>query len=286
MGVELCARSATAQKMYETASEILGYDLLRLCSEGPQEQLNRTEHAQPALFVHSMAVLRTLEEEEEQFWENVIGVAGLSLGEYTAVAAAGGLSFEDGVRLVQLRGRAMQAAADSVDSAMASILGLDASTVEAICNEVSSDECFAIPANYLCPGNIVISGHTAAVIEAQQRAEEAGAMKTVRLAVAGAFHTPLMQSAVSKLVRGLEAVEFHAPRVPVVSNVDAAPHLAPQEIRDLLARQVVEPVQWEECLRYLINQEPDEFLEIGAGRVLAGTLKRINRKAACRSIGG
>ena len=284
MGVALCARSPLAAALFAEASEILGFDLLKLCREGPAEQLSRTEFSQPALFVHAFAALKQLELERPELWSNVSGVAGLSLGEYTAVAAAGGVSFADGVRLVQLRGAAMQAAADAVPSSMSSVLGLDQDKLDAVCKSVSSPDSYVQIANLLCTGNIAISGHTAAVEAAELASVDAGAMKAVRLQVAGAFHTPLMEPAVAKLQAALADVQFQPTRVHVYSNVDAAPHLEPKEFIELLSRQVVTPVQWEATLKNLIASGVDQFIEIGAGRVLAGTLKRVDRKANCENV--
>jgi [acyl-carrier-protein] S-malonyltransferase len=285
MGIALTARSPIAAALFAEASQILGFDLRSLCELGPAEQLSRTEFSQPALFVHSYAALKQLETERPELWSDVVGVAGLSLGEYTAVAAAGGISFADGVRLVQQRGLAMQAAADAVPSSMSSIIGMEQSKLEEICKAVSTSNAFVQVANLLCPGNIAISGHTAAVAAAEEASVAAGAMKAVRLQVAGAFHTSIMHPAVAKLGAALQDVRFLQMRVPVYSNVDGLPHSDLSEIRGLLGRQVVSPVQWESTLRNFIAAGVDKFIEIGAGRVLAGTLKRVDRKAVCESIG-
>ena len=285
MGSALTARSPVSAALFAEAGQILGFDLRKFCAEGPAEHLNRTEFSQPALFVHSYAALKQLEADRSELWSDVVGVAGLSLGEYTAVAAAGGLSFADGLRLVQQRGLAMQAAADAVPSSMSSILGLEQAKLEEICKSVSSSESFVQVANLLCRGNIAISGHTAAVAAAEAASVAAGAMKAVRLQVAGAFHTEIMQSAVPKLQAALADVQFLQMRVPVYSNVDGLPHSDSNEIRSLLCRQVVSPVQWESTLKHFISAGVDKFIEIGAGRVLAGTLKRVDRKAICENIG-
>lgn len=285
MGQGLLAKNPATKKLFDQAREILGFDLLQLCLSGPADQLNRTEFSQPALFVHSLAVLGNLLEERPQLWDSVQSVAGLSLGEYTAVTAAGGLSFADGLRLVHTRGLAMQAAADQVASGMSSIIGLDLEKLEEVCREATIETEFAEVANLLCPGNIAISGHLPAIERAEKAALEAGAMKAVRLAVAGAFHTAIMQPAVTRLAEALQSAEFHETRVPVYSNVDAQPHSTPDEIRGLLARQIVSPVLWEQTLRNLLAAGHDAFIEAGAGKVLAGTLKRVERKAACESIG-
>ncbi len=285
MGRALTERSELARQLFARASEILGFDLLSLCIQGPSEQLNRTEYSQPALFVHAYAALKQLESDQPELWNEVVGVAGLSLGEYTAVAAAGGLSFDDGVRLVQQRGIAMQAAADACQSGMASIIGMDQPRLDEICSALSTSDSFVQVANILCPGNIAISGHLAALEKAEAACVSAGAMKVIRLQVAGAFHTAIMQSAVEKLKAALSSVEFRVTRIPVFSNVDAAPHTQPDEMKDLLAKQVVMPVQWEGTLRRFLGEGVTRFVEIGAGRVLAGTLKRVDRKAACENYG-
>lgn len=293
MGAELTTRSQVARELFERASHTLGFDLLKLCIEGPAEQLNRTEFSQPALFVHALAALRQLEAERPELWNDVVAVAGLSLGEYSAVFAAGGIDFEAGLRLVHLRGLAMQAAADAVPSGMSSILGLEQEQLTAICDQATGiydqatgDTQLVRVANLLCPGNIAISGHIQALEKAEELSVAAGAFKTIRLQVAGAFHTPIMQPAVEKLSAALQTVEFQTTRVPIYSNVDAAPHTQPDDFRRLLSQQVVEPVQWQASLEQMIADGCEQFIEVGAGRVLAGTLKRINRKMACENVGG
>ena len=285
MGKLLAEKSAEAKQLFLVASDILGFDLLKICVDGPVEQLNRTEFCQPALFVHSYAAFQHVCQERDGLIDSVAAVAGLSLGEYTAVAAAGGISFEEGVRLVQIRGQAMQQAADMVASGMSSVLGLDSAKLQAICESVSSEAEFVRVANLLCPGNVAISGHLGAIALAEKASLEAGAMKAVRLAVAGAFHTSIMQPAVHRLSEALSQVDMKTTKIPVFSNVDAAPHNKPEEIRALLAQQVVTPVLWESTLRNLLAAGIDQFIELGAGRVLAGTLKRVDRKVSCESIG-
>jgi [acyl-carrier-protein] S-malonyltransferase len=187
------------------------------------------------------------------------------------------MSFEDGLRVVRERGLAMQAAADASPSGMASILGMDDAVVKQLCVDAAQSELLT-PANYLCPGNIVISGTKPAIERAMALATERGAMKSIPLSVAGAFHTSIMQSAVMRLSKALAAVPLKSPRIPVISNVDAAPHDDPEEIRRLLVEQVVNPVRWEASMRYLIANGVTTFWEVGAGRVLRGLLKRIDRK--------
>ncbi|MBX3423523.1 MAG: acyltransferase domain-containing protein [Pirellulaceae bacterium] len=286
MGVELTKHSSSARQLFDQAAETLGMDLLRLCQAGPAEELNRTEFCQPALYVHSLAALAELQSQREGLWDDVVAVAGLSLGEYTAIAAAGGMSFTDGLKLVRARGQAMQAAADATSSGMSSILGLDLEILREVCQQASrNDLSFVQPANLLCPGNIAISGHLDAMQRAEQLAVERGAMKAVRLPVAGAFHTTIMQPAAERLREALGQVTFSPTRVPVYSNVDCQPHLRPEEFSSLLPQQLVAPVRWEQSLVELIAAGVDSFIEVGAGRVLAGTVKRVNRKIACECFG-
>ncbi len=286
MGGALAARSAIAKECFDQASDVLGYDLLELCANGPDEKLNRTEFCQPALFVHSFAAHLQWREEQPDLAATAACVAGLSLGEYTAVAIAGGISFADGVRLVQARGRAMQAAAEACESAMASILGLDEEKLASLCEQApTGEDSFVRVANLLCPGNIAISGHLDALARAEELCLEAGAMRAVRLQVAGAFHTAIMQPAVSILEDALAATEFQSTSLPVYSNVDAAPHVKADEFRQLLAKQVVSPVLWEASVRAILDRPVDQCVELGTGRVLAGTLKRIQRKFPCSNYG-
>ncbi|GAA4469065.1 ACP S-malonyltransferase [Novipirellula rosea] len=285
MGRWLCENYPQARALYDTASEVLGYDLVALSQEGPEDKLNATEFCQPALFVVGMAAAEVVLSERPELANKIKAAAGLSLGEYTAVCFAGGIQFKDAVRLVQRRGEAMQAASDAVQSGMASILGLDLEKVQAVCDECRQGDEVLQPANLLCPGNIAISGHISAIDRVEPAAQEAGAMKTVRLSVAGAFHTSLMQSAVAKLGEALESIEIQDTRIPVYSNVDAAPHQSAAEIKNLLSRQVVNPVLWEASIRKMMDDGIAGFLEAGTGRVLQGTLKRIHRKLPTEGFG-
>jgi [acyl-carrier-protein] S-malonyltransferase len=286
MGNQLVRDSARAKERFAQAEQILGFDLHRVCSQGPSELLGQTQYSQPALFTHSYAAIEILAEERPDLWDSVVAVAGLSLGEYTAVAAAGGLSFEDGLKVVKVRGQAMQAAADLVESGMSSILGLSLEQVQDICQQATlGPESFVQPANLLCPGNIAVSGHLDALARVESLATDLGAMRAVRLQVAGAFHTSIMQSAIDPLVRALDEVNFGPTRVPVYSNVDACPHSQPEEFRQLLPTQVVSPVLWEETVKRLIAEGVERFIEVGVGRVLTGTIKRIHRKIPCENFG-
>ncbi len=271
-----------AKALFDRASEILGYDLAKLCFEGPKEQLDSTVYSQPALFVSSLAALEMLKEVKPDLVASATHTAGLSLGEYTALVFAEAIRFEDGLKVVQQRGQAMQDSSDRSPSGMASLLMLDREQVQAICEEASVVGQVLI-ANYLCPGNLVISGEKPAVAKAVELAEAAGG-KTVTLSVAGAFHTSIMQPADQKLADALASVPIQKPRIPVVSNVDATVHWEPEEIRQLLVQQVINPVKWEDSIRWLLSQSVTEFTEVGPGKVLAGLLKRIDRKAKCENI--
>ncbi len=283
MGKRLAESLPAARRLYDCAAEVLGYDLAKLCFEGPAEELDSTVVSQPALFVTSLAALESLRAESPDVVLSCEAAAGLSLGEYTAMVFAGVMDFEDGLTLVQQRGAAMQEASDATPSGMVSILGLEQVQVDALCEKVRGEEVLRV-ANLLCPGNIVISGTVAACERAAEAAQSFGAMKAVPLAVAGAFHTPIMRPADDRLAEALARVPMHKPRMPVVSNVDARPHESPEEIRDLLIKQVLQPVLWEESMRYLIGQGFDQFYEVGPGRVLRGLLRRIDRKVACHSV--
>jgi [acyl-carrier-protein] S-malonyltransferase len=282
MARALCAAVPAARQLFADAAAVLGYDLLAVCTNGPAEQLNSTAVSQPAIFVASLAALESLRQTEPAALDVCSATAGLSLGEYTALVFAGSLSFADGLRLVQKRGQAMQAASDATPSAMVSVLGMEQPQVEELCSRARGEGLIQL-ANLLCPGNLVVSGTAAAISAVEKHAEAAGG-RTIRLAVAGAFHTPLMKPADDVLAEALAGVELNRPRVPVWSNVDARPHTDPNEIRRLLVRQVVQPVLWEQTVRGLLADGFGRFYEIGPGRVLAGLLKRVNRKAECLNV--
>ncbi len=283
MGRQWAESLPAAHALYERANSLLGYDLAKICFEGPAEKLDSTVCSQPALFVTSLAALETLKANSPEVVDQCQATAGLSLGEYTALVFAGVMDFESGLRVVQERGSAMQAASDATPSAMVSILGLDLPQVEAICQQAAQGELLQV-ANLLSPGNIAVSGTKAACERVAAMAADAGAMKAIPLAVAGAFHTAIMQPAVERLARALADVPLRKPRIPVVSNVDARPHDDPDEIRHLLIRQVVSPVRWEDSMRWLLANGCDRFYEVGPGRVLRGLLKRIDRKVECAGV--
>jgi [acyl-carrier-protein] S-malonyltransferase len=284
MGTTVCAKVRAARALFDRASAVLGYDIYKLCAEGPAADLDSTVHSQPALYVSSLAALEQLKQDAPELVANCSAAAGLSLGEYTALVFAGVMAFESGLRVVQERGRAMQDAADATSGSMVSVLGMEREQVEKLVAEARSDQTLEV-ANLLCPGNIVCSGDTAACDRLATLATAAGAMKVIPLTVAGAFHTSLMQPAVERLRNVLADVPMQKPRIPVISNVDARPHDDANEIRELLIQQVCSQVRWEDSIRYLLDQQGvTQFYEIGAGRVLTGLLKRIARKVPCENV--
>jgi [acyl-carrier-protein] S-malonyltransferase len=282
MGRSIAEKLPAARQLYEQADEILGFPLSRLCFEGPAAELDTTAVSQPAIFVTSLAALELLRADNPQAANSCALAAGLSLGEYTALVFAGALSFADGLRVVQRRGEAMQQASNATPSGMVSVLLLDREKVESIRDRAAEAGHIEI-ANYLCPGNLALSGEKAACEMAAELAAAEGG-KAVPLAVAGAFHTKLMKPADVRLAEALASVAINRPRIPVISNVDAQPHDEPEAIRQNLVRQVVSPVRWEDSIRSMLAQGVSEFFEIGPGRVLRGLLKRIDRKVECRTV--
>ncbi|WZZ54752.1 hypothetical protein YC2023_054859 [Brassica napus] len=289
---------AAAADLYTKANHILGYDLLDICVNGPKEKLDSTVISQPAIYVTSLAAVELLRVREggEQIINSVDVTCGLSLGEYTALAFAGAFSsflfyllssFEDGLKLVKLRGEAMQAAADAAKSAMVSIIGLDSEKVQQLCDaanqEVEEADKVQI-ANYLCPGNYAVSGGLKGIEAVEAKAKSFKARMTVRLAVAGAFHTSFMEPAVSRLEAALAATEIRSPRIPVISNVDAQPHADPDTIKKILARQVTSPVQWETTVKTLLAKGLKSSYELGPGKVIAGIFKRVDKSASVENI--
>ncbi|KAF3553144.1 hypothetical protein F2Q69_00011877 [Brassica cretica] len=280
---------AAAADLYTKANHILGYDLLDICVNGPKEKLDSTVISQPAIYVTSLAAVELLRVREggEQIINSVDVTCGLSLGEYTALAFAGAFSFEDGLKLVKLRGEAMQAAADAAKSAMVSIIGLDSEKVQQLCDaanqEVEEADKVQI-ANYLCPGNYAVSGGLKGIEAVEAKAKSFKARMTVRLAVAGAFHTSFMEPAVSRLEAALASTEIRSPRIPVISNVHAQPHADPDTIKKILARQVTSPVQWETTVKTLLSKGLKSSYELGPGKVIAGIFKRVDKTASVENI--
>ena len=281
-----CLECPPALKIFQQASEVLGYDLLNVCVNGPAEQLNTTAVSQPALLVTSLAMLEILRRRDDTPFagsRREFLTAGLSLGEYSALVHAGALDVESAVRVVDVRGRAMQACADTKPGGMVAILGLDRDQIGEVCETSRGSDVLSI-ANVLCPGNIVVSGSRSACDRVSEIAMKAGAMKCVPLEVAGAFHTQLMEPAQDKLTEFLKKIDFCEPRIPVISNVDAKPHTAPDEIRSLLARQVCGVVEWHASMEHLLSTGVGCLWEVGPGRVLRGLLKRIDRKKLCNGV--
>ena len=280
---ELIQELPAVAALFDRAGEVLGFDLRQLCLEGPAEALAATDVSQPALFVASLSALESLKQTNPEVVANCRGAAGLSLGEYTALTFAGALDFEAGLEVVRRRGQAMQAASLASPSGMISVLGLDEARVDELCERVAPHGQIW-KANMLGPGNIVVSGSAEALEHVEPIAQELGAMRVVRLTVAGAFHTPLMKPADEQLAEVLAGVDVRAPRIPVYSNVDASPHDDPKEIREILVTQVLKGVRWDESMRRMLADGFDTFYEIGPGRVLTGLLKRIDRKIPCTSV--
>ncbi|KAJ7959888.1 Malonyl-CoA:Acyl carrier protein transacylase [Quillaja saponaria] len=276
--------------LYKKAEDILGFDLLDICINGPKEKLDSTVISQPAIYVTSLAAVELLRARDggQQIIDSVDVTCGLSLGEYTALAFAGAFSFEDGLKLVKLRGEAMQEAADAAQSAMVSIIGLDSEKVQQLCDAANQevDEANKVQiANYLCSGNYAVSGGVKGVEAVEAKAKSFKARMTVRLAVAGAFHTSFMEPAVSRLEAALAATEIRTPRIPVISNVDAQPHADPSTIKKILARQVTSPVQWETTVKTLLSKGLKKSYELGPGKVIAGIVKRTDKGAQIENIG-
>jgi [acyl-carrier-protein] S-malonyltransferase len=282
MGKQLYESLPAARKLFDEAANLLGFDLPGICFGGSADRLNSTVISQPAIFVTSLAALESMRATEPDLEKSCVATAGLSLGEFTALVFAGAMSFPDGLRVVKRRGEAMQAASDAIPSGMMSILGLDQVVVEDLCALARNSGTMQV-ANLLCPGNIVVSGQLAACAEMERIVQDKGG-RSIRLPVAGAFHTDLMKPADQSLAAALADVSIQPPQVPVWSNVDARPHTDPAEIRGLLVRQVLQPVLWEQTMRNILAEGTDQFVEIGPGRVLAGLLKRVQRKVECRNV--
>ncbi|KAL2541408.1 [acyl-carrier-protein] S-malonyltransferase [Abeliophyllum distichum] len=244
----------------------------------------------PSIYVTSLAAVEVLRARDggQGIIDSVDVTCGLSLGEYTALAFAGAFSFEDGLKLVKLRGEAMQDAADAAKSAMVSIIGLDSEKVQQLCdaaNQEVDEENKVQIANFLCPGNYAVSGGLKGIEAVEAKAKSFKARMTVRLAVAGAFHTSFMDPAVSRLEAALASTELRTPRIPVISNVDAKPHADPDTIKEILARQVTSPVQWETTVKTLLTKGVEKCFELGPGKVIAGIVKRVDKSADIENIG-
>jgi len=283
MMADLAELSPAARAVFDRADQQLGYSLSGLCFHGPAERLDATDVSQPAIFVCSAAILAAMDEVLHDHLPEVSMMAGLSLGEYTALYAADALDFQPALELVARRGRLMQAAAKARPGGMVSIIGLDEPEVRRLCAAAAEGDELTC-ANFNCPGQIVVSGAAAACDRAEALAKDFGAKGAVRLKVAGAFHSRFMEPAAEALAQAVEKVEFRRPRWPVVANVTAAPENDPDTIRRNLVAQLTSPVRWAESIQHMRDSGIEEFLEIGPGRVLAGLLRRIDRGASCRSI--
>lgn len=281
MGRDVAEASPTARRVFARADDVLGFPLSKVCFEGPAETLERTDVQQPAIFVTSVAIWQAVAEVSPSVKE-FVACAGLSLGEYTALHVAGALSFDDALRLVHRRGQLMQQAATAIPSGMVSLIGADERIAAELCEKARGSDVLA-PANFNCPGQVVISGHKAACERAVAQAEAVGC-RAVALAVAGAFHSPIMEPAAKALREELEKTAFQSPRVRVLANVNAAEHGAPADIRESLARQLTQPVLWQRCVERLIADGVDEFVEVGPGRVLTGLMRKISRAAKAVNI--
>jgi len=278
MGAEIAQSFPVAAEIYEKANDLVGFDLRGLCFEGPAEQLNSTTISQPAIFVTSAAILEVLRTNPPTSSISADVTAGLSLGEYTALYAAGLISFDDGLVLVHKRGQAMQAAADATDGAMVGIIGLDEEKVRQLCDEAAEGDLI-VPVNFNCPGQIVVSGSAKACERAAQLAQKYGAIKAVRLEVAGAFHTEMMSSAAESLGQALSNCEISEPsEIKTIANINAEYYQTSQKIADGLINQLTCPILWQKCTERLIDDGLEKFYEIGPGRVLTGLMRRINRK--------
>lgn len=286
MGRALFDSSPAARAVFEEADDALGFELSRLCFEGPEEELRATANTQPAILTHSIAALAALRSASPERVAGATFAAGHSLGEYSACVAAGALSFAAAVRLVRRRGTFMQEAVPAGEGAMAAIVGLAAADVEAACHEASVGDEVVSAANYNSPEQTVIAGHAAAVERASAECLARGAKRAIPLAVSAPFHSPLMRPARERMAELLEAAEFADAEIPVVTNVDAEPTSRGALLRDALVRQVDSPVRWVESVRRLAAEGVDSGLEVGPGNVLAGLVRRIERGVRVEGFGG
>jgi [acyl-carrier-protein] S-malonyltransferase len=280
MGSDLYANSDLARTLYDTANEILGFDVKKVSFEGPEDKLKQTRVTQPAIFVHSVIAAHLLSGKNKR----PDCVAGHSLGEYSALVAANALDFEDALKIVKRRGELMQSAGERNPGTMAAIVGLSAAKVADICQRAEMAGVVQ-PANYNSPQQIAISGSVAGVKKAMELAKEGGARRVIPLVVSGAFHSPLMEEAQAGLKDELDSADFRDAELPVYTNVMAEPAMEKTEIKDLLYKQLTHPVRWTELILNMISAGVDTFYEVGPGSVLTGLLKRIDRSISCEAIG-
>jgi [acyl-carrier-protein] S-malonyltransferase len=277
MGKDLAEKFPSAKKSYDRANATLGYDLASICFNGPEAELTKTENAQPGIFLVSWVAFQLLKEQVPNLQFDA--TAGLSLGEFTALMAAGAMSFEDGLRVVRQRGKFMQEACDATRGGMAAIIGLDEIPTREVCVEAG-----IVLANLNCPGQLVISGEAEKISKAVELAKAKGAKRAIPLPVAGAYHSPLMGSAQTKLQNELAKIKISAPIVPVISNVTAQAHNSPTDISARLVEQVTSSVLWESSMRYLLSQGFTRFIELGPGTALSGFMKRIDKTATMLNV--
>jgi [acyl-carrier-protein] S-malonyltransferase len=277
MGKDLYETKPAARALFDEADNILGFPLSKICFEGPETELKQTKNTQPAIFLHSIILVKVLNARE------AVMAAGHSLGEYSALVYAGAMSFEDGLKIVRLRGELMQRAGEEQPGTMAAVVGIDKPTLEAICLQASETGIVQC-ANFNSPGQIVISGSVPGVRKAMEIAKSSGAKLVKELVVSGAFHSPLMQSAKENLQKALQKVTINNTVFPVYANVTAKPVAKADEIRQLLVDQLTCPVRWEESIRQMIADGAKKFIEIGPGKVLQGLVKRIDAGADASGI--
>ena len=280
MGKDLYESNDMAKQLFEKANDILGYRITDIMFEGTDEDLKQTKVTQPAVFLHSVISALCM---GEDFKPDM--TAGHSLGEFSALVAAGALNFEDGLRLVYARAMAMQKACEAAPSTMAAIIGIDDDKVTEICQQVSNEGIgVVVPANFNCPGQLVISGNVEAINEACARIKAAGAKRALPLNVGGAFHSPLMQPAKDELQKAIELTEVKTPTCPVYQNVDGKPHTDPVEIKQNLIAQLTSSVRWTQCVQNMIADGADDFTECGPGKALRGMIARINKEVSAHGI--
>ena len=279
MGKDLYDNNPKAKELFEKANDILGYRITDIMFDGTDDELKQTKVTQPAVFLHSVIKAISLGDEFKPSM-----VAGHSLGEFSALVAAGALNFEDGLRLVYARAMAMQKACEAAPSTMAAIVGLPDDKIEEICAEVSKEGSVVVPANYNCPGQLVISGNVEAINEACEKLKAAGAKRALPLKVGGAFHSPLMQPAKDELQAAIEKTDFSAPQCPVYQNVDGKPHTDPADIKANLIAQLTSSVRWTSCVQNMIADGADDFTECGPGKALQGMIGRIDKNVAVNGI--
>lgn len=272
MGKDLYNSSALAHDLFERANDILGFRITDIMFAGSDEELRATRVTQPAVFLHSVVSALAM---GDDFCPDM--TAGHSLGEFSALVAAGALTFDDGLRLVSARAQTMQKACELQPSTMAAIIGLDDDTIVRICVEVAAEGEVVVAANFNCPGQVVISGAISGVDKACERLSAAGAKRALRLSVGGAFHSPLMEPARAELEEAISTTPFTTPRCPVCQNVDAQPHTEPEVIKANLVAQLTSPVRWTESVRAMLDAGVEEFIECGPGTVLTGLIKKIRK---------